>query len=157
MAFSDDDLTRTGVYLIRNKVNDKKYVGSASRSFEQRWRLHRNQLNRGDHVICHLQASWLKYGQDAFEFTVLEYCNPEQCTQREQYWMDHYDVFKSGYNRTPTAGSQLGFKFSKETLKKLSLSHMGQERTPETRAKISKNTILSMVARNAKRAFTALR
>ena len=64
---------RTGVYCIRNTTNGKLYVGSAAVSFKARWNSHRNALRRGEHAAKHLQSSWNKYGEDKFEFLVLEY------------------------------------------------------------------------------------
>jgi len=60
-----------GVYEIRNTVNGECYIGKAD-SFEARWKLHRDTLRERRHHSHLLQAAWDAYGEDAFEFSVLE-------------------------------------------------------------------------------------
>ena len=60
-----------GVYLIRNNVNQKIYIGSTSNSFRERWRYHENHLRINKHGNTYLQNAWNKYGEDAFIFLVL--------------------------------------------------------------------------------------
>lgn len=59
------------IYKIINLVNDKFYVGSTSNTRE-RFRTHRNKLRRGVHHCKHLQAAWNKYGEEKFDFRVIE-------------------------------------------------------------------------------------
>jgi len=61
----------SGIYCIRNTKNNKFYIGQTIRSFKKRWKEHRDNLNHPNpkkHHNPHLQASWDKYGEDAFEF-----------------------------------------------------------------------------------------
>lgn len=64
-----------GIYCIKNKVNDKYYIGSTSTSFKQRWSTHKNKLNQNTHANEYLQRSWNKYGVDNFEFSIVEECD----------------------------------------------------------------------------------
>lgn len=102
----------TGVYSIRNTKNGKQYVGSAACRMSSRWGKHRSSLRQGTHHNSHLQAAWRKYGEDAFEFVVLEECTPEQCTKTEQKWIDRLRSWdsKHGYNLYRNARSPLGLK-----------------------------------------------
>jgi group I intron endonuclease len=129
---------KTGVYAIRNKVNQKRYVGSAAKSLERRWYFHRWELRRGEHNNGHLQAAWNKYGEKSFVFEVLERCKPELCVEKEQYWMDAFQSYDDeyGYNLAPKAGSVLGFRHSAKTKKRtaeLSRRQM-MAMTPEERS-----------------------
>jgi hypothetical protein len=91
-----------GVYLIRNTVNGKRYVGS-SKNVEQRWRQHRHCLNAGTSTCSRLQAAWRKYGPDAFAFEMVEVVlDDERRGEREQHWLDAFGSFRSGYNASPT-------------------------------------------------------
>jgi group I intron endonuclease len=103
---------KTGVYGIRNKITKKWYIGSAACSMITRWCQHRGMLREGTHHSPHLQASWNKYGEEAFEFVVLCLCPPEECLDREQEWMDKLRAADSryGYNMYPDARSPLGTK-----------------------------------------------
>ena len=132
------DPLNTGVYVIRNTVNGKRYVGSAAVSFNRRWQQHRSTLNTGTHKNVLLQRAWKKYGENCFEFEVAEYCCPEACVGREQHWIDYYGSTKRGvgYNIYPTAGSPLGRKLSEASKAKISASHKGRVHSPESRARM---------------------
>lgn len=133
----------TGVYAIRNKINTKIYIGSGAVSIEQRFAQHKSYLRSDQHYNNHLQQAWNKYGEDSFEFIIVEECPPDTCLALEQYYIDYYDVCnpKCGYNSAITAGSTLGLKFSEETKDKISKALKGKRKgvphTPEHAAKIS--------------------
>lgn len=59
------------IYKIINLVNDKFYVGSTIHK-KVRFREHRKQLRGNRHHCKHLQAAWNKYGEDKFDFRVVE-------------------------------------------------------------------------------------
>lgn len=140
-------MMNSGIYQIRNTINGRVYVGSAV-NVRVRWSGHVCQLNQGCHDNGHLQNAWRKYGGDAFVFEKLESVEPENLIEHEQQWMDLLNVTESGYNISPTAGSQLGMKHSLETRRKIGLSSkwrigennsmFGKKHTMETRTKISK-------------------
>ena len=60
-----------GIYKITNVINGMVYVGS-SVDLKQRFKSHRSKLNNGKHHNPHLLHAWQKYGEDAFEFKVLQ-------------------------------------------------------------------------------------
>jgi group I intron endonuclease len=60
-----------GIYKIINVVNNKFYVGSAV-DLKRRKAQHFSKLRTGKHNNRHLQATWLKYGEQAFVFAVVE-------------------------------------------------------------------------------------
>jgi group I intron endonuclease len=103
--------TRSGVYEIRNIQNGHRYIGSAVNIY-RRWKTHRSDLCRNKHHSAHLQRAWDKYGEECFEFSVVEYCDISQLIQREQKYIDNW---RPEYNCSPTAGSPKGVKHSEET------------------------------------------
>ncbi|MEP0873361.1 GIY-YIG nuclease family protein [Trichocoleus desertorum AS-A10] len=135
-----------GVYAIHCKVNDFIYVGSAAgrRGFRGRLWNHLHHLRKGTHHSRVLQGHYKKYGEDAFEFHILEFCSPAECLQREQGWIDIRGVGyeNKSYNTGPVAGSQLGCKRSPESCKRIGRVHIGHKRrvgaivSEETRAKL---------------------
>lgn len=60
-----------GIYKIINVVNNKFYVGSTV-DLKRRKARHFSELRTGKHNNRHLQAAWVKYGEQAFVFVVVE-------------------------------------------------------------------------------------
>ena len=60
-----------GIYVIKNTVNDKIYIGCSTR-LPKRWRDHKRTLKKGTHNNRYLQKDFEKYGLGAFEFNVIK-------------------------------------------------------------------------------------
>lgn len=132
---SSNDTTKSGIYIIRNLINDKFYIGQAQ-DLHRRWKEHRNALRGNYHVNRHLQSAWNKYGENAFKFIVLEYCDIEQLDECEQVYLDNHAQKDNCYNiaidaKAPTRG----LKYSEESRRKISESR--RNISDETRRKIS--------------------
>jgi group I intron endonuclease len=104
----------SGIYQIRNKVNGKLYVGSAT-YLDKRRGDHIARLQRKKHHSFHLQHAWNKYGRDNFIFEVLEYCSPERLIEREQHYID---TLQPEYNVSKVAGCSACPDEIKERIKK---------------------------------------
>lgn len=85
-----------------------------------------------------------KYGSDNFEFVIIERCDKTQLNQREMYWIEQYDSFNNGYNKTIGGDGakhitpwNKGLKLNEEYRRKLSESHKGHIHTEEHKSKIS--------------------
>jgi group I intron endonuclease len=137
-----EEMYNTGVYKILNTITGDFYIGSASRvhkskcfcGFHTRFAKHKNYLDNNKHKNTHLQRSYNKYGKDNFEFKILEFCQPENCLEREQYYMDN---LKPTYNiRKIAAGSNLGIIFTKEHCDRISISNQISKSNPEYLNKI---------------------
>ncbi|MNK94393.1 GIY-YIG catalytic domain protein [compost metagenome] len=125
----------SGVYLIRNTLNGKEYVGSSVR-LRRRFVEHRYDLRRGEHQNAHLQSAWNKYGESAFEFRVILICMPKDARGYEQRWIDTH---APEYNKSVSAfsGIPFGHKISDETKEKIGLSTERLWATDEYRAKVT--------------------
>ena len=68
---------------------------------------HRSSLCHGHHPNPHLQAAWNKYGEENFEFQVLETVNRSDLLLAEQIWLDKTQSYvgEIGFNIFNTAGS----------------------------------------------------
>jgi group I intron endonuclease len=130
---TDVDTNLSGIYTIRNKSNGKFYVGSAVH-FRKRWELHRHQLRNNKHDSRHLQHAWNKYGEAAFEFSIVELCDKVELLIKEQAWIKwlepDYNICKV------VANSRLGVKSSPEHIAKIVKANTGQKRSKETCIKI---------------------
>ncbi len=89
----------SGIYVIINVINDKKYIGQ-SNNIPRRWSEHRSELNKNKHHNTYLQASWNKYGAESFVFRVLQYSTPDKLDQLEIAYIKHFDSYRNGYNGT---------------------------------------------------------
>ena len=80
---------RSGIYCIKNILNNKKYIGSTLH-FMVRLRSHFYQLRKNIHCNIHLQNAYNKYGLKFFRFMILEECEPIQDTLLfiEQKYLD---------------------------------------------------------------------
>ncbi len=111
-------MARTGIYMIKNEINGKFYIGSAV-NIERRWNEHKSLLNRNIHSSPKLQNSWNKNGKDKFFFEIIQYCEKEELIKNEQYWIN---LLTPEYNILKIAGSSLGYKQTKESNIKRSIS-----------------------------------
>lgn len=134
---ADTILVPSGIYAIVNKVNGKRYVGSATR-LRYRYAEHVRLLNANRHHSPTLQRAWNKYGAEAFEYVVLEVVDDlALLIAREQAWIDRYNCTgKRGYNISPTAGSPRGVKHTEQSKKNMSAAALGRKLSEEHRAKI---------------------
>lgn len=92
-------MTKYGrIYIIRNIVNDKVYVGQTHVSIKLRFQNHLSAARRGlDYIIG---KAIRKYGEDKFYVELLEECLIEELNEREQYWISFFKATdnKFGYN-----------------------------------------------------------
>lgn len=104
----DDKYKCFGIYKITNLITGNFYIGSTTKSFKHRWKVHKTELNQNKHGNRHLQSSWLKHGAKSFLFEIVELVeNPSAVLQQEQIWINKYWNDGKLYNIQPTAGSPI--------------------------------------------------
>lgn len=162
----------SGIYQIRNLVNNKIYVGSTV-NFEWRKFQHFESLNGNCHHSKKLQHSFNKHREENFIFEIIESIQDKQkLIEREQFY---FDLLKPDYNMCPIAGSSLGYKHSDndkqimsvlafqraknpEYIKKLSIAHIGK--IPANKGKKTSDEIrkkISEACKGKKRSEESLR
>lgn len=111
MTRGDDVLPGAGVYVISNTQTGKVYVGSAV-NVVKRFYGHREGLRKGVHANQLLQRAWIKYGEGAFTFQVVERTAARDLIAREQVWLDALRGCERefGYNLRAQAASNFGSK-----------------------------------------------
>ena len=97
------------IYLIENKINDKKYVGKTYLTIQKRWGEHCRDSKRFDRP---LYRAIRKYGIENFSIKELEYC--DNLEEREKYWISFYDSYYNGYNATLGGDGRSYFEYSDE-------------------------------------------
>ena len=132
-----DNKNKSGIYMWKNLINGKQYIGSAIDLSERLSDYYstsylEDALKRGR---SHIYNALLKNGHSNLSLTIIEYCDKEKCIERENYYLF---VEKHEYNILPKAGSRLGSKHLDETKqKKISDAHLGSKLSDETKQKIS--------------------
>ena len=101
------------IYCIRNKINNKKYIGQTSWNINKRLNKHKGQLINNKHYSKNLQEDFNKYGIDNFEFIILDeftFSNKELLKKvlidMEKFYIDLWDTMNDdkGYNQTKNLG-----------------------------------------------------
>lgn len=137
-------LRLTGVYQIVNLVNGKCYVGS-SVQIESRIFKHLAFLRRGNHPNAHLQAAFSKYGEQAFDYKLLEVCRKDVLLGREQFYLD---ALSPEYNICKIAGNTLGYKHGAVAKAKMVVANkgnkrmLGKEHSEEAKQKMREKAVL---------------
>lgn len=95
------------LYVIKNEINNHKYVGQTLRTPKKRWYEHRQEarLKRSN---CALYRAFRKYGINNFSFKIIEKitnASKEQLKnildEKEIFYIKHYNTHsKTGYNST---------------------------------------------------------
>jgi group I intron endonuclease len=120
------------IYLIRNKINDKCYIGQTRRNPEIRWAEH----CKIKHTKSLLTDAIIKYGQEAFEKSILCEISNEELNDRELIEIyTRNTVLPNGYNIVVGGGANR--IVHSETREKISKSLMGKIRSEETKRRIS--------------------
>jgi group I intron endonuclease len=130
----------SGIYIIENLKNGKHYIGSSTDIF-RRWAWHLSALRNNSHYNALLQRSFSKYGQENFDFSIIETATLEQLEEIETYWIQKTKSYKDfgGFNMTNTAvvidakrresvrKSNSSRTVTDATRKKMSDSHLGKK------------------------------
>jgi len=124
----------SGIYQIRNKVNDKRYIGS-SVSVYNRFCRHKTLLRKNEHFNSHLQNAWNKHGEENFDFQYRLLCPKDDLIKYEQAFLDSA---RHEYNiATDATAPMLGLSWSEEQRKKFTKARTGYKHTKETRHNMS--------------------
>lgn len=128
---------KSGIYLLRNVVNGKFYIGSAMNTTKRKSE-HFGFLSRGCHPNVHLQAAWNNYGRDSLEFDVIIICEVEHLLKIEQGFLDMYWGTEQCYNmarsaKSPSLGRTLPVwsETRREKIRKFNESYVPTDATRE--------------------------
>lgn len=138
------------IYKITCVVTDDFYVGSAVKPKRRRWE-HWDALKKNRHHCRSLQEAWNEYGEDAFDFEIIEEVADESrlLLIEDTYLMQHAGQ-QHCYNTA--LSTQIPSSSQKEVREKIAQSlkehytenqhpRRGKKHTPETLAKIAANRV----------------
>ena len=123
-----------GIYLIRNDVNRKIYIGQST-SIKRRIAEHLRSAQpekyckkseRDSQTPIH--QAMQKYGIENFSIMILESCDQSQLNEKEKYWIKHFDSnnLDIGYNLTDGGQNNFALKGEKHSQAKLSQSQVNE-------------------------------
>lgn len=136
------------IYKITCVVTDDFYIGSAVKPKRRRWE-HWDALKKNRHHCVALQGAWNEYGEDAFEFEIVEEVADEsKLLGVEDTYLARYAGNPDCYNTA--LSTQIPCSIQKEIREKIAQSlkgyyaenehpRQGKKHTPETLAKIAAN------------------
>ena len=116
----------SGIYVIENTINGKKYVGQ-SISLERRLKESHDECSALYGAIC-------KYGIENFQIYVVEECDVLYLNEKEIYYIEFFEshVTKNGYNITfGGSGVMRNRNHSQETKEKLIQKLSGRKLSEE--------------------------
>jgi group I intron endonuclease len=114
------------IYLARNSVNGKVYIGQTIRSLEERKSDHLRQAIKQSRR-SHFHAAIRKYGFEVFEWEILErILVREALSPAECYWIHKYKSTnpRKGYNNT-TGGEH--YEHTEQARRNISLAGKGRK------------------------------
>jgi group I intron endonuclease len=125
------------IYKIRNKINEKIYIGQTKR-LNKRWPEHKRSANRSIKIKNKyyqiIAKAIAKYGSNNFEFKIIaDVETQEEADEAEEFWIALYNCrVPNGYNIKPGGNSS---SHSEETKRKLSEKNKGKHISPITEFK----------------------
>lgn len=89
------------IYIIRNKINDKVYIGQTCNSIRERFLQHTKPSVVKKRGTYKLYNAISKYGKENFYYELLEEnIDSDDADNKEIYYIDKYDSYENGYNST---------------------------------------------------------
>jgi group I intron endonuclease len=114
-----------GVYCIENLINHKKYIGQSIDVYN-RWNAHKNALNGNRHRNIYLQRAWNKYGEDSFNFYIIEECSSDIIDELEKHYIDMFNSTYNQYGYNIESGGNANKQIPIETREKMSEAKNGK-------------------------------
>lgn len=92
----------SGIYMVVNLINNKKYIGQ-SKNIRKRFQSH-HLVDYKNKNNCSYNTKFYqalrKYGIDNFEVIILKLCEEKELDDLEIKYIKEFDTFKNGYNST---------------------------------------------------------
>lgn len=130
------------IYLFKNKINGKVYIGQTSVQLRKRVQQHittSHMWTKSHKSPFHKAIN--KYGISNFDLQILEHCKDQQeLDNREIYWIAYYNSTNRNYGYNIDSGGKKGKKtkpLSKEHKQKLLMCHLGKKQSDKTKQLIS--------------------
>ena len=108
------------IYKVINLINNKIYIGKTTQKLNIRINQHKYDAFKNNKK-SYFYKSIRKYGWDNFKWEIIDNALSERdLNDKEVHWISYYDSNNSdiGYNLTNGGDGSVGYKPSKETMRK---------------------------------------
>jgi len=115
------------IYLIRNLINNKLYVGQTKFSIDTRWKQHCRKAKRKP--TTHFEHAINKYGEGNFSRIQIDCSDSlKELDNKEIHWINFYKTSDSSIGYNTLVGGSMRFEYltkerQKESVEKLCLSN----------------------------------
>lgn len=90
-------MARGIIYLIINKENNLKYVGSTLQPMNKEWQMHIQLANKMSPEPLH--KAFRQYGVHRFSIQELDECDEKELNERREHWIRHHNSYNGeNYN-----------------------------------------------------------
>jgi group I intron endonuclease len=131
-----------GIYMIRNKITGKGYIGQTANNFGDRRDSNFAKLRHNKHDNIDLQEDWNNFGEENYEFVVLEDLeSPRNIDEREKFWIAKFKSEGKSFNQQNGGKGYSGLHLTDNAKKiigeKNRLHNLGKKASEETKLKMS--------------------
>jgi group I intron endonuclease len=120
------------IYIAKNVINGKGYIGQTIRAIKTRLKEHRTGKSKGCRAF---HGAIKKYGWENFKIDWYE-CPDDELNKHEKWMVNLMGTLSPrGYNLREGGGS--GGKWSEESKQRMIKSHLGKPKSVETKQKMS--------------------
>lgn len=93
---------KSGIYMVINSENNKKYIGQAKNIYERFRKGHLSDYKNPNRDCYNTKfyKAIRKYGLDKFQVIIIELCSEELLDEKEKYYIKKFDTYVNGYNST---------------------------------------------------------
>lgn len=88
------------IYKIKNIVDGSVYIGATKRTLKKRWWEHKYNYGLPRYSKFSLYIAMKEFGVENFSIEVLEECDDSLMDEKEIFWIEKFNSFKTGYNAT---------------------------------------------------------
>jgi group I intron endonuclease len=132
----------SGIYMIKNKINNKSYIGMTTRDINLRWKEHLKLAKMKSRKMGAIHKAINKYGVENFEFIILYETNSSNSIfkilcKKEIEYIELYGTYKNGYNNTKGGDGSSLFSLTDEQKQHLREINLGKKLSEEHRKAIT--------------------
>jgi group I intron endonuclease len=129
-------MNKSGIYGWKNILDDLWYVGQTTQLGKRKIH-HLHKLRAGTHHNPRLQNSFTKYGEEWFQWVILEECATDMLDIREKAWISYYKSSHRDHGYNCDGGGNANKVHTPESRARRSVAQKGRKHSEETKRKMA--------------------